>query len=83
MTLFVTLIVKACLATAVPGAAQCVDVPVPPEVMTAEMSPRSCRGRAGYIASAQFLGQSVAYHGFEVGGWTCQISDHPASASTG
>lgn len=76
---FVTLIVKACLATAL---TQCIDVPVPPEVMTAEMSPRSCIGEAGYMASMQYLEQNEAYKGYQVGGWTCQLSDHPAPASS-
>lgn len=83
MKLFVTLIVKACLASGAAGPGQCVDVPVPPEIMTAEMSPRSCIGRAGYLASMQYLEQNPAYHGYAVGGWSCQLTDYagPASAS--
>ena len=45
------------------------------------VSPRSCIGQAGYMASMQYLAENEAYKGYQVGGWTCQLSDHAGAAS--
>jgi hypothetical protein len=55
----------------------CIDVPVPMEWIDGEMSPQACRGRAGYLASLQFLRQRQDLAGFPaVGAWNCIETDH-------
>ena len=53
----------------------CIDVPIPMEWLTQEMSPAGCQGHAGYIASMQFLEQrqDLADHR-AVGAWQCVLS---------
>ena len=53
----------------------CIDVPIPMEWLTQEMSPAGCQGHAGYIASMQFLEQrqDLAEHR-AVGAWQCVLS---------
>jgi hypothetical protein len=53
----------------------CVDVPIPMEWLSQEMTPAACKGHAGYIASMQFLEQrqDLADHR-AVGAWQCVLS---------
>jgi hypothetical protein len=62
---------------AVLAALGCIDVPIPMEWMTAEMTPEACRGHAGYTAAMQFLQQRQDLAEFRaVGAWQCMITDH-------
>lgn len=55
----------------------CIDVPVPMEWITGEMTPQACRGHAGYLAAMQFLAQRQDLTGFPaVGAWECLVTDH-------
>jgi len=55
----------------------CIDVPIPMEWMSVEMTPQACRGHAGYLAAMEFLQQRQDLAGHKaVGAWECVISDH-------
>jgi hypothetical protein len=55
----------------------CIDVPIPMEWITGGMTPQTCRGHAGYVASMQFLEQRQDLKGFSaVGAWSCLVTDH-------
>jgi hypothetical protein len=55
----------------------CIDVPIPMEWITGEMTPQACRGHAGYVASMQFLEQRQDLKRFStVGAWNCLVTDH-------
>jgi hypothetical protein len=55
----------------------CIDVPIPMEWMTQEMTPEACRGHAGYLAAMQFLEQRHDLAGMQaVGAWECVVTDH-------
>jgi hypothetical protein len=55
----------------------CIDVPIPMEWITGQMTPQACRGHAGYIAAMQFLEQRQDLAGLPaVGGWNCIVTDH-------
>jgi hypothetical protein len=50
----------------------CIDVPIPPEWMTQEMTYDRCKGHVGYLASMQFLAQRQDLKTFPaVGYWMC------------
>jgi hypothetical protein len=54
----------------------CIDVPIPMEWVNGEMTPKACRGQAGYLASMQFLEQRQDLKGFSsVGAWDCIVTD--------
>ena len=55
----------------------CIDVPIPMEWLSQEMTPASCQGHAGYIASMHFIEQrqDLADHR-AVGAWQCILSRH-------
>jgi hypothetical protein len=54
----------------------CIDVPIPMEWVTGNMTPQACRGHAGYVASMQFLQQRQDLSGFPaVGAWSCIVTD--------
>ena len=53
-------------------ASGCIEVPIPAEVITQEMSYRQCMGRAGYMASMQYLEQNpTLVRTPAVGQWAC------------
>lgn len=53
----------------------CIDVPIPMEWLSQEMSPAGCQGHAGYIASMQFLEQRQDLaERRAVGAWQCVLS---------
>jgi hypothetical protein len=55
----------------------CIDVPVPMEWITGQMTPEACRGRAGYMAATELLQQRQDLAGFPaVGAWECMVTDH-------
>ncbi|HKZ96780.1 MAG TPA: hypothetical protein VJ045_07345 [Hyphomicrobiaceae bacterium] len=55
----------------------CIDVPVPMEWTTGQMTPEACRGHAGYIAAMELLQQRQDLAGFPaVGAWSCIVTDH-------
>lgn len=55
----------------------CIDVPVPMEWMTGHMTPKACRGHAGYVAAMELLQQRQDLAGFPaVGAWSCIVTDH-------
>ncbi len=57
----------------------CIDVPIPMEWVTGNMTPQICRGQAGYVASMEFLQQRQDLSGLRaVGAWSCLITDHQA-----
>jgi len=50
----------------------CVEVPIPAEVITQELSYRQCIGPAGYLASMQYLEQNpTLVRTPHVGQWAC------------
>jgi hypothetical protein len=50
----------------------CIEVPIPAEVITQELSYRQCMGPAGYLASMQYLEQNPALvRTPAVGQWAC------------
>jgi hypothetical protein len=50
----------------------CVEVPIPAEVITQELSYRQCMGPAGYLASMQYLEQNpTLVRTPAVGQWAC------------
>jgi len=53
----------------------CIDVPIPMEWLSQEMSPAGCQGHAGYIASMQFIEQRQDLaENRAVGAWQCVLS---------
>ena len=62
----------------------CVDVPIPPEWMTQEMTYEGCRGHAGYLASLQFLQQRPDLKKLPaVGYWMCIPHPYPVQGVAG
>jgi hypothetical protein len=54
----------------------CIDVPVPPEWITVELTSQACRSHIGYMIAMQYLQQATAYKDFpDVGQWQC--IEHP------
>ena len=50
----------------------CVEVPIPAEIITQEMSYRQCIGHAGYLAAMQYLEQNpTLVRTPAVGQWAC------------
>ena len=50
----------------------CVEVPIPAEVITQELSYRQCMGPAGYLAAMQYLQQNATLARTRyVGQWAC------------
>jgi hypothetical protein len=50
----------------------CVEVPIPAEVITQELSYRQCMGPAGYLAAMQYLEQNATLvRTPAVGQWAC------------
>jgi hypothetical protein len=50
----------------------CVEVPIPAEVITQELSYRQCMGAAGYLAAMQYLEQNATLARTpHVGQWAC------------
>ena len=50
----------------------CVEVPIPAEIITQELSYRQCRGAAGYLAAMQYLEQNATLARTPyVGQWAC------------
>jgi len=50
----------------------CVEVPIPAEIITQEMSYRQCVGYAGYLAAMQYLQQNATLSRTpHVGQWAC------------
>jgi hypothetical protein len=50
----------------------CIEVPIPPEWITQELSYRQCRGAAGYLVSMQYLEQNQTLTRTPaVGQWAC------------
>lgn len=59
-------------------AAGCIDVPIPPEIMTQDMTDNMCRGHAGPMAAFEFLKKRDDLKAFPlVGRIACMQSDHP------
>jgi hypothetical protein len=55
----------------------CIDVPIPMEWMSGEMTASACRGHAGYLAAMQFLQQRQDLKEYPaVGAWGCIETDH-------
>ena len=62
----------------------CIDVPIPPEWMTQEMTYDGCKGHAGYLASMQFLQQRQDLKKFPaVGYWVCVPHAYPVEGVAG
>ena len=62
----------------------CIDVPIPPEWMTQEITYDGCKGHAGYLASMRFLAQRQDLKSFPaVGYWVCVPQEFPVSGATG
>jgi len=50
----------------------CIEVPVPAEIITQELSYRQCMGPAGYLVAMQYLEQNAAFSRTPyVGQWAC------------
>ena len=55
----------------------CVDVPIPMEWITGNMTPEACRSHAGYLAAMEFLQQRQDLAGLQaVGAWECMVTEH-------
>jgi hypothetical protein len=55
----------------------CIDVPIPMEWMSGEMTASACRGHDGYLAAMQFLQQRQDLKEYPaVGAWGCIETDH-------
>jgi hypothetical protein len=58
-------------------ALDCIDVPIPMEWMSGEMTPEACRGHAGYLAAMRFLdGRQDLAEFPAVGAWGCIVTDY-------
>ena len=58
-----------------PQPTTCIDVPIPSQVLSPDMTFEMCKGINGYIASMQYL--KSAYKDYEVGGWSCLLLASP------
>lgn len=61
----------------------CIDVPIPPEVITGDMTMERCKSHAGYLASMQYLEGNATIEQKAVGAWACIANPYPASGVAG
>jgi hypothetical protein len=57
----------------------CIDVPIPPEVIQAELTMKMCAGKIGYLISMQYLEQNQTIEQKAVGEWACIPSRFPVA----
>lgn len=57
----------------------CIDVPIPPEVVTQELTMASCASKGGYLAAMQYLEQNATITQKAVGGWVCVPHEFPVT----
>ena len=71
------------------AALHCIDVPIPPEVTTgqisSDMTMAQCMGHRGYMSAMQFLEMHPAYRTSfpAVGGWQCISQPFPVAGVAG
>lgn len=63
----------------------CIDVPVPPEWISGELTSHACRSHIGYLIALQYLQQAAAYRDSfpDVGQWQCIEQPYPAQGVAG
>jgi hypothetical protein len=63
----------------------CIDVPVPPEWMSGELTRQACMGHIGYLIGLQYLQQAAAYRSDfpDVGQWECIEHANPVQGVAG
>jgi hypothetical protein len=63
----------------------CIDVPVPPEWISAELTRQACMSHIGYLIALQYLQQAAAYRSDfpDVGQWECIEHSNPVQGVAG
>jgi hypothetical protein len=67
------------------AAMHCIDVPVPPEWISVELTSQACRSHIGYLIAMQYLQQAAAYKNSfpAVGQWQCIEQPYPVQGVAG
>jgi hypothetical protein len=63
----------------------CIDVPVPPEWISGELTRQACMSHVGYLIALQYLQQAAAYRSDfpDVGQWECIEHANPVQGVAG
>jgi hypothetical protein len=63
----------------------CIDVPVPPEWISAELTRQACMSHVGYLIALQYLQQAAAYRSDfpDIGQWECIEHANPVQGVAG
>jgi hypothetical protein len=63
----------------------CIDVPVPPEWISVELTSQACKSHVGYMIAMQYLQQTASYkESFpDVGQWQCIEQPYPVQGVAG
>lgn len=63
----------------------CIDVPVPAEWISGELTRHACMGHTGYLIALQYLQQAAAYRSSfpDIGQWQCIEHPYPAQGVAG
>jgi hypothetical protein len=63
----------------------CIDVPVPPEWISVELTRQACMSQVGYLIALQYLQQAAAYRTDfpEIGQWECIEHANPVQGVAG
>jgi hypothetical protein len=63
----------------------CIDVPVPPEWISGELTRRACMSHIGYLIALQYLQQAAAYRKSfpDIGQWECIEHPNPVQGVAG
>ena len=63
----------------------CIDVPVPPEWISGELTRQACMSQIGYLIALQYLQQAAAYRSDfpDVGQWECIEHANPVQGVAG
>jgi hypothetical protein len=63
----------------------CIDVPVPPEWISGELTRQACMSHIGYLIALQYLQQAAAYRSEfpDIGQWQCIEHANPVQGVAG
>ena len=63
----------------------CIDVPVPPEWISVELTRQACMSHIGYLVALQYLQQAAAYRSDfpDIGQWECIEHANPVQGVAG
>jgi hypothetical protein len=63
----------------------CIDVPVPPEWISVELTRQACMSHIGYLIALQYLQQAAAYRSDspDIGQWECIEHANPVQGVAG